>query len=386
MRILHTADWHVGRTIRGRSRALEHRQVLKEIVAIAQQQEVDLAIVAGDLFDTAMPSPESEKIVYRTLLELADTGAHVVLVSGNHDNPRRLQAVKPLLDRAAQIHTGALLARPGQGGVIKIETRFGERAGVALVPFLSQRQIITATALMQQDADEQAQTYAQRCARVLTRMCESLDSDSINFVVAHLMVTGAQPGGGERSVHTGFDYEVPSLAFKPAQLHYVALGHIHKAQQIPATCPVWYCGSPLQLDFGDTEEEKCVLVVEASSKTPALTRRIPLSSGRRLRTVQGSLAALEELAESGSEDYLRVLLDEPGRAGLAEEVRELLPNAVEVRLVESEGEGTPEQAEPIEGSPRDFFAQFLKEKRKEEGRLLELFDQILEEVYEAQKA
>src|SRR5213596_2801936 len=98
MKLLHTSDWHVGKLLRGRSRADEHREVLAEIAGIAAAEEVDAVLVAGDLFDTAAPSPESEEIVYRALLGLAATGATVVVVAGNHDNPRRLSAVAPLLE------------------------------------------------------------------------------------------------------------------------------------------------------------------------------------------------------------------------------------------------------------------------------------------------
>jgi exonuclease SbcD len=101
MRILHTADWHVGKTIRGLSRADEHRAVLDEIVGLATERSVDLVIVAGDLFDTASPTPEAEQIVYQALLGLRASGAQVVVIAGNHDNPNRLLAVAPLFDELA---------------------------------------------------------------------------------------------------------------------------------------------------------------------------------------------------------------------------------------------------------------------------------------------
>ena len=97
MRLLHTADWHVGRAIRGHSRADEHRAVLSEIAGLAAEHQVDVVLIAGDQFDTAAPSAEAEQIVYRALLDLAATGAQVVLVAGNHDNPRRWGAIAPLL-------------------------------------------------------------------------------------------------------------------------------------------------------------------------------------------------------------------------------------------------------------------------------------------------
>ena len=106
MRFLHTADWHVGRTIRGQSRADEHRAALAELAAVARDQEVDAVLVCGDVFDTAAPSPESEQIVYRALLDLASTGARVIVLAGNHDSDRRLQAVQPLIE------LGAVITRP----------------------------------------------------------------------------------------------------------------------------------------------------------------------------------------------------------------------------------------------------------------------------------
>ena len=115
MRFLHTGDWHVGKALRGRSQADEHRAVLAEVAAVAEAEQVDAALVAGDLFDTAAPSAESEQIVYEALLALARTGAHVVVVSGNHDNERRLQAVAPLLELGrvtVEDSAATLLANP----------------------------------------------------------------------------------------------------------------------------------------------------------------------------------------------------------------------------------------------------------------------------------
>src|SRR4029450_3977204 len=95
VRLLHTSDWHVGRAIRGRSRAAEHRAVLAEIAAVADRDEVDLVVVAGDLFDTAAPTPEAERIVYRALLDLAAGGRPVVVVAGNHDSDGPLGVAEP---------------------------------------------------------------------------------------------------------------------------------------------------------------------------------------------------------------------------------------------------------------------------------------------------
>ena len=259
MKLLHTADWHVGKTLRGRSRADEHRAVLAEIAALATSEDVDVVIVAGDVFDTAAPNPESEQIVYQALLDLAVTGAHVVVVSGNHDNERRLQAVAPLLE-LGRVTMAATFRRPDDGGVVEVPARAGgERARIALLPFLSQRWVVRADELMSTAADEQAQAYSERIRRLVTALTADFRADTVNIVVAHLFALGGKLGGGEREAHTIFDYAVPGTVFPPSA-QYVALGHLHRSQVIPGPCPIRYPGSPLQLDFGETGDRKAVLV------------------------------------------------------------------------------------------------------------------------------
>ncbi|MGH9390139.1 MAG: metallophosphoesterase family protein, partial [Vicinamibacteria bacterium] len=245
MRLLHTGDWHVGKTLRGKSRAEEHRQVLAEIAGITRDRKVDIVLVAGDLFDGAAPGPEAEEIVYRALLDLSRASEWVVVISGNHDNPRRLEAVEPLM-RLTNIRVLSKPARPAEGGVLALQTKVGA-ASIALLPFLSQRSIVKAQDLMSKEASQHAGDYAERATRVIEQLCAFLPPPStVNVLLAHAMVHGGVLGGGERQAHTIFEYSIPVTAF-PGSLHYVALGHLHRAQRLPAACPAWYSGSPLQL-------------------------------------------------------------------------------------------------------------------------------------------
>ena len=375
MRILHTSDWHVGRTIRGRSRAAEHEAVLDEIVGIAAEREADLVLVAGDQFDTAAPSPESERIVWRALLDLAGTGAHVATVAGNHDNPGRLQAVAPLLT-LQRIHVGAHLARPDQGGTVDITVASGETARVALLPFLSQRSIVGADDLMNLDADQHAGRYDARARAVIDKLCAGFASDTVNLAVTHLMVAGGMLGGGERTAHTIFDYAVAATGF-PATAHYVALGHLHRAQKIAAGAPVRYSGSPLQLDFGETADTKSVTLIDAAPGKPAEVSTVPLTSGRRLRTIRGTLDELESQAEDTGDDYLRVVVRGERRAGLADTVREWFPHAVDV-TVESHEPRQPTHDRRLGRSPHELFAEYLADRGATDERVLALFDQLLD--------
>ena len=147
MKILHTSDWHAGKGLRGRSRAEEHRAVLAEIAALARVEEVDVVLVAGDLFDTAAPAPEAEQLVWQALLDLAGAGAAVIALAGNHDHPARFDAARGLAGHAGITLMGQA-RRPDDGGVVEVRCRSGERVQVAVLPFCSQRHVVRAAHLM----------------------------------------------------------------------------------------------------------------------------------------------------------------------------------------------------------------------------------------------
>ena len=380
MRFLHSGDWHVGKTLRGKSRAEEHRQVLAEIARIARDRKVQIVLVAGDLFDGAAPGPEAEEIVYRALLDLSRESEWVVVISGNHDNPRRLEAVEPLM-RLTNIRVLSKPARPSDGGVLTLQTKVGA-ATIALLPFLSQRSIVKADDLMTKEAAQHQGDYAERATRVIEHLCAAAPPPStVQVLLAHAMVYGGVLGGGERQAHTIFEYSIPATAF-PGSLHYAALGHLHRAQKLPAACPAWYSGSPLQLDFGETDDVKSVNVIEAEPDTPAEVEVVPLSAGRRLRRVKATLDEIERLAPELGDAYLRVEISAAPTPGLADKVREILPNAVDVVIAGRARETEEPQPERNLGrSPRELFSEYLKERGASDARVRALFDELLDQVH-----
>lgn len=381
MRILHTGDWHVGRTIRGRSRAGEHVAVLAEVAGIAAAEAVDLVLVAGDVFDVAAPTPDAERVVYRALLDLAATGAEVVVVAGNHDHPQRLAAVAPVL-AATRVHVGAQIARPDEGGVVDVRVRTGETARIALVPFVSQQSAVRADELMRDDAATTSQTYADRVRAAIAGLTAGFGDDTVNLVVAHLMVAGGLLGGGERQAHTIFDYWVPATAF-PATAHYVALGHLHRPQRIDAAAPVWYAGSPLQLDFGESGDDKAVLLVDAAPGRPAAVRTVALTAGRRLRTVRGTVEELEGLAGGAEDDHVRVVVTGGSRAGIGDEVRRHFPDAVDVVVEAPDQERRRDRPARLGRSPRTLFDEYLGERDAADPRVAALFAELLDDLESA---
>ena len=377
MRLLHTSDWHVGKLIRGQSRADEHRAVLREIAGIAEHEAVDVVLVAGDLFETAAPGPESEQIVWQALLDLARL-APVVVIAGNHDNPRRLHAVAPLLD-LGRVTVLSEVARPADGGVVDLD--LGDATlRLALVPFVSKRGIVRADALMRSAAFELNQAYDDRLRAVVGGLCEGFSADTVNIVCGHLFAAGGTMGGGERSAHTIMDYSVGALAF-PVTAQYVALGHLHRAQDIPGATRIRYSGSPLQLDFGESADPKSVTVVEVEPGVPAEVREVPLSAGRTLRTLRGTMAELEAARGTTGDDFLRLVVTDVRRAGLAEELREWFPWAVDVVVRPPDAVDGAEPRRRRDGSsPSELFATYLADAGVDDARLVPAFEALFEEA------
>ncbi len=378
MRLLHTSDWHVGKAIRGRSRADEHRAVLNEIVDAAERSSVDLVVVAGDLFETAAPSPESEGIVYEAFLRLAQI-APVVAISGNHDNPRRLRAVAPML-ALGRVTLLTEPRSPTDGGVIEMTVADGTLVRLALVPFVSQRGIVRADELMNSAGFENAQRYAERMSRVLDALTASFSADAVNIIVGHAFVQGGATGGGERAAHLVEEYSVPAVSF-PATASYVALGHLHRPQIVRGATAIHYCGSPMQLDFGEESQHKQVNVVELAPGLPAKVTEVALHSGRPLRTVQGTLDQLAALADEVGDAWLRVRVNEPARAGLADDVRAALGEGVVDVVVESDAELGRARVRRRDGrTPHQLFSDYLTEREivdpRVEAGFAELFDHV----------
>ncbi len=252
-----------------------------------------------------------------------------------------------------------------------------------MLPFLSPRYAVRAAELVTRTPAENAGAYDQQLRDILTALTVGFRDDAVNLVLAHLTVLDGRMGGGERAAQSIFEYAVPATVF-PVEAHYVALGHLHRRQRMAAPCPVHYCGAPLAVDFGEQENAPVVCLVEAAPGTPASVTDVPITAARRLRTVRGTLAELSVLADTLREDFLRVRVCEPARAGLREEVIALLPGALEVRI-------DPEFAAPVTGprpssgsaaerSPAELFREYLGTRAIGDPRVEELFRRLHDQV------
>ena len=404
MKLLHTSDWHLGKVLKGQSRMDEQLAVLRQIVDIAEREQPDLVIVAGDIYDTAAPSAETEKVAVRALSALRRHAAAVVVVAGNHDHGPRLDALRTWADEAG-ITLRGLIGKPEEH-LVAGTTPAGEAWRLAALPFVSQRYAVRASEMFDLSAAEASATYADHVARLLATLTADFSdgSETVNLVTAHLTVVGAKTGGGERDAHTIEAYCVPSTVF-PSSSHYVALGHLHRRQQVPGPCPVHYSGSPLAVDFGEEENRPSVSIVDVTARTAPKLTPVPLTAAVPLRTVRGTLAELRLAAlgphgeaSSGPRAaelqaltvdpaaWLRVYVREAPRAGLKEEVQELLPRALEVRIdPDSLGSTTAPVRAPSTAarSPRELFAEYLSARGVDDPAVAGLFNEIYEEVVTA---
>jgi exonuclease SbcD len=381
VRFLHTADWHVGKALRGRSRMDEYAAALEQVAAVAIDREVDAVLVAGDVFDSPAPPPEAEKLVYDFLARLVPRRIACVLIAGNHDHPRKLGALASLLE-GLRIHVRSEVRPPEEGGVVAVPSRDGaEEARVAVLPFVPERKIVDACTVMDSGHNWFA-AYSGRIEQILAALVTALPATSVNVVLGHLLVDGARVGTGERALHLGQVYAVEPQRL-PSSVQYIGLGHLHRPQEVLAPARTFYAGSLIELDFGEREQDKRVVIFEAKAGRPASIEWVPLTAGRRLRDIGGSLDELRAIAAEVGEDFLRVTVKADGPVpGLADRIKELLPNALDVRIDHPRREGGADLAgsRRVGVEPGRLFATYY-ERRNGSPPGLEI-QRLFEALYE----
>ena len=388
MRFLHTADWHLGRTMRGRSRAAEFEAVLGEVVEIAVAEDVQVMLVCGDIWDSASPSPESDRLLFDALREFIGRDIEVLLVAGNHDSGRKLEALGRLSELLG-VYVQPRIRPRDRGGVVTFE-HGGEVARVAAIPWVPEGRALNAVEVLA-DEPEARKHYHDAVARIYAHMAEPSEAgfttETINLIAGHLFVDGAvlaDIDGSERKLHITQAYGVSPEAL-PSTAQYVALGHIHQPQVManPATPRTAYSGSLLQLDFGERGQQKGVRIIDAVPGRPVEDRTVPLTAGRELVELHGTIDEVMAAADDVGDAFIRAVLEVGApQPGLSEQVREAFSNVVDVRLAyerEAAAEPAPEFATL---TPEDLFARYYRGRHGAEpsDELRGLFREVLSEV------
>ncbi len=402
MRILHTGDWHLGKNLEGHSRLDEQEAFLEDFIKIVEDHEIDLVLIAGDVYDSSNPPARAEKLFYDTLKKLSKDGERITLViAGNHDNPERLVAAGPLAMEHGIIMVGTPktvvepgcygkheVVRSGEGFIeLKIN---GENAVILTVPYPSEKRLNEVLYHEMDEVEERAASYGERIKALFNGLCINYRQETINLVVSHLFAMGSEEGGSERSIQLGGSYIVSGDCF-PEQAQYIALGHVHKPQVVPGTNKrARYSGSPLHYNKKEVSYTKKCFIVEVAADREAKIEEITLPVYKpieiwKCESTEAAIERCELEKDNNSYVYLEIETDRYIREdeikvmkNLKTDILEILPKIKGLDEVEAELERLTEH------SFEDFFKAFYKKERgtEVEGEVLEVLMSLMGEEEE----
>ena len=386
MRILHTSDWHIGKRLAGKERLDEQSAVLEEIADICARERVELVLVAGDVFDTFMPSAEAENLFYRAARRIAAGERCVLAVSGNHDDPVRLSAATALSEELGIYIYGSVERRPRPFAGAKVsaveagpdhivfENAAGERVFVHVLPYPNE-------ARLKEDKNPD-ESFQDKMRRWIAAGENENKAGLPSVFLSHLFVAGGQVSEGEREIDLGGARAVP-LDLLPA-CDYVALGHLHKKQRFRGGT-VRYSGSIMQYAFDEAGTQKSVVVFDLDKSGVHDMREVPLCSGKKLvRLESDGVEAGAELLRRQENCYIELTLHlrEPLSSDQVRALKEA--NAGLVNLIpDIRGEiGGRTVASRKSRSAGELFSEFYRAQFAEEpgDALKELFLSAVEEA------
>lgn len=387
MRILHTADWHLGRTLEGRSRQSEQEAFMDELCEIVEKEKIDVVLMAGDAFDSVNPPAASEQLFYDAMARLSDKGRQpVVAISGNHDNPDRLAASSPLA--AGQGIT--LVGKPTTETLSIDVPQADETLKLAALPYPSEARL---NELLSENNEEEMlqKAYDERVAGIFSDLAAGFRKDTVNIAMSHLFMGGGKESDSERPIQIGGAYTVLAKSL-PASAQYVALGHLHSPQTLSgAGTTARYSGSPLAYSFSEAGQAKSVTIVDVQPGKSAETEEVLLSCGKPLVRWKGTegLPQVHQWLDKGRDSDAWVdleihLTDTPSIEDI-HRLRKSHAGLIHIRPVLPEDPET-EQAAIQQSMPLDELFQRFYQKQTGGGtpddELTKLFLEIAGETYD----
>ena len=402
MRILHTGDWHLGKNLEGHSRLDEQEAFLEDFVKIVEDNNIDLVLIAGDVYDSSNPPARAEKLFYDTLKKLSKNGERITLViAGNHDNPERLIAAGPLAMEhgiimvgtpKTTVETGTYgkheVVRSGEG-FIELQIN-GEDAVILTVPYPSEKRLNEVLYREMDEAEERAASYGERIKDLFNSLCINYRQDTINLVVSHLFAMNSEEGGSERSIQLGGSYIVSGDCF-PEEAQYIALGHVHKPQVVPGTNKrARYSGSPLHYNKKEVSYTKKCFIVEVTAESEAVIEEITLPvykpiEVRKCESIEAALERCELEKENNCYVYLEIETDRYIREDEIKAMKNLKADILEILpKIKGQDEEEAELERLTEQSFEDIFKAFYKKERgmEAQGEVLEVLMSLIGEEEE----
>lgn len=375
MKLIHLSDLHIGKRVNEFSMLEDQRYILRQILAITEQEQAQGVLVAGDVYDKPVPSAEAVQVFDDFLTRLAELGVPVFVVSGNHDCAERVAFGARLMSGR-----GVYLSPVYDGNVagIPLGDEYGEVV-VHLLPYVR-------PAVVRHIFEEEEAGSYQDAVRIAVSHI-GMDPDKRNVLVAHQFVTGASRCESEEILVGGLD-NVDVSVFDP--FDYVALGHIHSPQHVGRET-VRYCGTPLKYSFSEAGQEKSVTVVELGGKGQVKIRTVPLRPLRDMRQIRGTyleLTALCSYKDTDTKDYIQaVLTDEEDVPDGLKKLRVIYPNLMRL---EYDNQRTRVSQEILgacgveKKSELELFEEFyeLQNNQPFSGKQREFVEQLIQKIQE----
>lgn len=399
MRILHTSDWHLGKNLEGYSRMDEQERFLEDFVEMVKVNDIDLVIIAGDVYDSPNPPARAEKMFYDTLKKLSSKGERITLViAGNHDNPDRLVAASPL----ARDHGIIIIGTPktvvnigeygnhkvidSGDGFVEIEIN-KERAVILTVPYPSEKRLNEVLYGAMDNEEERLKSYSDRIKILFDKLSKQFRDDTINIAVSHLFAMGSEEAGSERNIMLGGSFIVDGSCF-PDNAQYVALGHIHKPQIVPGTNKkVRYAGSPIHYNKKEINYKKKCFMVDLKANEECNIEEIELNVYKPIEVwkCQNIDDAIKKCQDNKDKDcwvYLEIKTDRY----IGEEEIKLMKSAkndiLEITpIIEEEDNENLDISSLSNKSFKEIFEDFYFKERnvKPQAEVVEMLLSILEE-------
>ena len=352
MKLIHLSDFHLGKRVNEISMLEDQEYILTQIIQIIDGERPDAVLIAGDVYDKSVPSAEAVTLFDDFLCRLAKRRLPVLIISGNHDSPERLAFGGRLMEGA-----GVYLAPVYSGSVspVTLSDAHGE-VHFWLLPFLKPAHV------RRFFPDEEIESYTDAIGTAIRHM--GIDTSARNVLLTHQFVTDAQTCESEELIVDGSD-NVDASVFDC--FDYVALGHLHKPQNIVGSNRIRYCGTPLKYSFSEANHYKSVTVVELGAKGELQVHTLPLTPRHDLREISGTFAELTDRNYSSiaaADDYLHIILtDEEDVPEALGRLRVIYPNIMRLsydnaRTRSSQVIGSAEQVKSR--SPLDLFEELYQ--------------------------
>ena len=346
MRILHTADWHLGKTLKGQPLIDDQDFIIKEIFKVIDDTKPDALLIAGDIYDRGVPPADAVNLFDATLNKLAEKNLPTLIIAGNHDSATRLNFGSKLFESRKIFIAAKISDKPAQ---VVLEDNFGE-VYFSLIPYFEPGEI--RAKFFGEDSERMTYNDANKFYVDLAR--QNIPANKRSVALAHVFLTGGIESDSERKFVGGAS-EVEANIF--SDYNYVALGHLHRSQK-------FYSGSPLKYSFDEAEHKKSLTLVELDGDGATNIQKIPLKPRRDVCVVKGTLAELRQ--HERTEDYICARLTERV-INVQDKLSWVFPNLLNVEFLFKEVDSVEEAKTFHEGiSTLDYFADFFKAQTGED--------------------